>query len=388
MLDGAKRAKTHAHQLFCFDNSYPFAMPTLHIFNPWHDEALAASTPFYTPTRAARTLERDLATLPAWWANEGDYVLLPDDAGLHTELLPAHVQYICAGERERLSALRFARVEPWGWDALLVRRLQRLGIDPALLPTNEELQGIRWRSSRQTACQLLPMLCQRVEHTVGESAWCTTTEEVEASVERYGTAILKAPWSCSGRGVFRAQHPMSEALLQRAKRLLREQGAVEAEPYYQRKADLALEFCMADTLHYEGLSVFRSTPTGGYGGNVLLPQEELWLLLPTHLRATLAAVRTAIAEVLPPLLKEHYRGPLGIDMMVVETAEGLRLHPCVELNLRNTMGRVACLLEKRLHPKHGSHYMLLPTAETANRHIELTLTPGAKDIQAVIAYDE
>jgi len=41
---------------------------------------------------------------------------------------------------------------------------------------------------------------------------------------------------------------------------------------------------------------------------------------------------------------DDYRGPFGLDMMVVKGDGGFLLHPCVEINLRRTMGHVALLL--------------------------------------------
>jgi hypothetical protein len=41
--------------------------------------------------------------------------------------------------------------------------------------------------------------------------------------------------------------------------------------------------------------------------------------------------------------RQFYKGPFGVDMMVVarEECNGFMLHPCVEINLRRTMGHVA-----------------------------------------------
>ena len=47
---------------------------TLHYFNPWHDEALAARDAHCQPPLAARRLAADLACLPLWWAQPGDLV--------------------------------------------------------------------------------------------------------------------------------------------------------------------------------------------------------------------------------------------------------------------------------------------------------------------------
>ena len=56
-----------------------------------------------------------------------------------------------------------------------------------------------------------------------------------------------------------------------------------------------------------------------------------------------------LVEQLLPRLAEGYTGPVGVDMMVVEGKRGkAALHPCVEVNLRRTMGRVALDLRRHL----------------------------------------
>ena len=45
------------------------------------------------------------------------------------------------------------------------------------------------------------------------------------------------------------------------------------------------------------------------------------------------------------VLTDGYEGPLGIDMLV--TSQGI-IHPCVEINLRNTMGSIL------IHPEDRS----------------------------------
>jgi hypothetical protein len=44
--------------------------------------------------------------------------------------------------------------------------------------------------------------------------------------------------------------------------------------------------------------------------------------------------------------RHFYQGPFGVDMMVVarDDCNGFMLHPCVEINLRRTMGHVALSL--------------------------------------------
>ena len=57
-------------------------------------------------------------------------------------------------------------------------------------------------------------------------------------------------------------------------------------------------------------------------------------------------IKEKIQVVLGQWLKCKYKGPLGVDMMIVKDylAGEYFLHPCVEVNLRRTMGHVALSL--------------------------------------------
>ena len=48
-----------------------------------------------------------------------------------------------------------------------------------------------------------------------------------------------------------------------------------------------------------------------------------------------------------------FRGSVGIDAMVVHTADGLRLVPILELNPRLTMGRIAVAMHKQMGLRGG-----------------------------------
>jgi hypothetical protein len=48
-------------------------------------------------------------------------------------------------------------------------------------------------------------------------------------------------------------------------------------------------------------------------------------------------------DALHRVIGDHYVGPLGVDMMILSKpdSQGFSVHPCVEINLRRTMGHVA-----------------------------------------------
>ena len=51
-------------------------MNRLLLFNCSNDLALASNAKEYIATKSIAAMETDLAALPAWWANDGDAILL------------------------------------------------------------------------------------------------------------------------------------------------------------------------------------------------------------------------------------------------------------------------------------------------------------------------
>lgn len=334
-------------------------MPTLHIFNPSHDEALAFGRADYCPSRAARRLGDVLADLPRWWAAEGDEVLrLPEAMGLDAVTPP--------------DWRRIDRIEPWGWDAHIVGVLQRLSAPERLLPDALRLAHLRSLSSRQSTTRFLHAMNDEVLPVgvlKGNSWWCATFAEVKSALAHCsGEAMVKQPWSSSGRGVFPCNSDLPTPLLARIKKTIDRQGAVEVQPRYERLADGALEF-QAQTdgrIVYLGPSLFATTAGGAYcGQRVAAPAAlehdflTLWQRCCPHLIPTFdvaqrsfTALVALLEQQLSRLLQGRYEGPLGIDVLFTPAG----LHPCIEINLRRTMGHVALAMAQR-----AAHLPALPT---------------------------
>lgn len=293
----------------------------LFVFNPWHDEALAADTPYYTPTKAARLIEERERDIMRRWMTE-------DDILLHSSLPPS------GGTGGGLAWDSIESIEPWGWDKLLRHRLRQMGAPERLLPNDKYLNRLRELSSRATSCELLRRIRSKVPETIGEACMCRTIEDAINAVARFGEAVLKAPWSCSGRGVFRAKGKLDGRELNRAQKILREQGIIAIERYIPDGRDFAMLFDYRDgCAHYIGLSVFETSPDGTYLRNLRGSEEELLQHLSPP-KETFHSVRAAIEEELPRLLGTSYSGPLGIDMLL----SNAKIYPAMEINLRRTMG--------------------------------------------------
>ncbi len=340
---------------------------TIHIFNPEHDIALASGLSNFTAPHAGRQLRHDLGYLPALWASPGDMVVAddPELAQRSWQRLSHRLNALLCADRFSAEAVTFvpwkkmaaagspSGIVPWGWDSALRTVLQRQGVGEALLPSTDELSTIRELSHRRIAATLLPEL--RVGETVGEAFECNTPEEIDVLVAKYGHLVLKAPWSSSGRGLryFSMNHDQ-RILHNWLRNVIAMQGSVMAEPYYNKVKDFGMEFYSdgAGVVSYLGLSLFH-TSNGAYTGNVLATECAKRELLSRYVKTELLdAVQAKISVLLGAVFRGKYQGPFGVDMMVcaptaLTDTENVRmdshflLHPCVEINLRRTMGHVA-----------------------------------------------
>ena len=330
----------------------------LHIFNPEHDIALASNLANFTAPHAGRQLRENLGFLPALWAADGDAVLVDDVASAERlwnvtdkKLKNVTIKQLKNRSQKEVTFItgkqpmdfsQMTAVDVWGWDRALKASLQRKGVDASLLPSDDYIERVRQLSHRRTAAQLLPRL--RQEGTVGEAFECSTIDDVNLLLNNHGHVVVKAPWSSSGRGVRFVEadnlQPNFECWLHN---LLLRQGSVMVEPYYHKVKDFAMEFSADGKGHirYEGLSLFH-TANGAYVGNILATEQTKRDMLSRYV--SLSLIDSICEAIIDYLDLEDYCGPLGIDMMVVRVNDRLLLHPCVEINLRRTMGHVALTL--------------------------------------------
>ena len=323
----------------------------LHIFNPEHDIALAYNLRHQTMPHAAQELRMNLGWIPALWAADGDVVLVDDvpysvKAAKQSGLKMADVLFLGRGE---IKDMLFDEVLPWGWDLAVKTELEEAGVNKQLLPDEGKLIDIRHLSNRRKTINSLLVLRMKLEdQTCGESAYITTFESGRKVLEKWGNVVIKAPWSSSGRGIRYVNGLMNDATKNWVHRLMEKQGGVMVEPYYNKVKDFGMEFYAEKDgrVRFEGFSLFV-TQNGAYAGSLLATNEEKLEMLSKYL--PIALLETIIERIIthaPRLLEEYYSGPFGVDMMIVagEDGKGFLLHPCVEINLRRTMGHVALAL--------------------------------------------
>ena len=215
----------------------------------------------------------------------------------------------------------------------------------------ERVEKMQEQGIRLTAVRLLRAMRDEESCFAGRSEWCTDLEAVRHAVEALPHTMLKAPWSGSGRGLRQGFGRLDEALAGWVRRVLSRQGGLSVEPFLTKRCDLALEFEAhpGGQWDYVGPSVFVTDATGRYAGSLVAPDDVLLRAIDRQVDLRLVDEARRLVEQLLPRLAEGYTGPVGVDMMVVEGKRGeAALHPCVEVNLRRTMGRVALDLRRHL----------------------------------------
>lgn len=318
-------------------------MRRLHLFNPENDLALGLGCRNYTPPPNAAALHRAGVLLPVWWAESEDAILAPGADEAEIAWLKARYGLMVNLPDD----VAGYRPTPWGWSADAVRQFARTGVDPHSLPDDEAIAKIRALSHRRSSRLILESFdCEDI--ITIETADADKVVEME---RLYPGCYVKSPWSGSGRGVFCAAGLSEKTLRDKAVGIIHRQGSVMVERGLDKVTDCAALFRMeGGRARFEGLSIFITEPRGMYGGNIVAPQSLLCQKLADKIGGQrLQTVVNSLAGALTGLIGMGYEGWLGVDMMVWRAADGsLRLHPCVELNLRYTMGVVALEVQRSL----------------------------------------
>ena len=328
-------------------------MVDVYLFNPEHDLALAHGAHNYTAPPFARQLRHDLRLLPAWVAPAGSYIAVPDDAPIDKDRqwLIDHRLDVTPVPISQIADLGACSIHPWGWDATLRYQLMQVGVSPDFLPTDKQLDVIRRLSHRATTIAVHEALGRSKTSCPVE---LSTHDEVSAFMNEHPGCYLKMPWSGSGKGIYRVIDPQGDSHVHRwIEGALRRQGSLLCELGLDRVQDFAIECeCRDGKTSLTGYSVFESDFHSQFGTGIVAPMEELHQLLLKQYPGLDAGV-AEVLKAMDRLVAPSYNGPLGIDMMLFRNNKGIiGLNPCVEINLRMTMGMITSAMGNR-HGLYG-----------------------------------
>lgn len=310
----------------------------LYIFNPAHDLALANGDVNYVPPAFAQRMAKDLALLALWLNGEPAAIYVPEEYESQSRrwLSTLDLPFKLVNEKHSLDFI--SSIEPWGWNLMLHNQLQTWKIAPEAILSEELIHHYIALSHRKYASKLLNELKKELPFAsiCGEMYCFSSFDELQDYINQQKEVVLKEPYSCSGKGLRWIHGKMNAAEINWAKKVMKQQHGIMAEPIYQNQFDLAFEFKANEV----AFSCFE-TINGAYNGNKIASNEQLNHDIQAFLSPELLNTTIQTLQNLLPSTFTGYKGPLGIDAMVVQMNASTFLHPCVEVNLRHTMGELA-----------------------------------------------
>ena len=235
------------------------------------------------------------------------------------------------------------QIIPWGWNHSLKKRLINEGVDPASLPSEEELQFIRTHSRREFALDVHSRLSYGSSQVIGPDyrIVATSVSEIETFISANNSVVLKSPLSGSGKGIRFVRERLSENDKGWCRRILDKQGSVIVERRFEIIKECAMLFeCHHEDIDFIGYSQFESR-NGTYSKNILASNEDIEDMIATYIPCdTLIAIRKDLKAILADTLVGHYEGFLGVDQIICQAPSPVFI-PVSEINLRMTMGLIA-----------------------------------------------
>jgi len=330
-------------------------MAALHYFNPGHETAVLNSSPYYTPAANQLKMQRDLAFLPAWYAGSPDDLVwieddLPDDF-IETVKPLRHLAKAISitGLANQENSIKNASVSPWGISPQSIRFFETInnkyGSNFILPEWKKEYTDL---CSRQTARKCLESIIQshpEIDKDILPEFY-TTIEAIENRIQTSEIQLLaKAPYSSSGRGLlWLPSGKLHQSEKQIINGILKKQLTVSLEKVLDKQIDFAMLFHAngLGKIDYTGLSLFETGKKGVYDKNIVTSQTNIQNKLQTFIdNSLLENIKQTLIAFLSATSGFVYSGCIGVDMMIYSENGSFKLHPCVEINMRNTMGLLA-----------------------------------------------
>ncbi|MDX8340975.1 hypothetical protein SLH46_17380 [Draconibacterium sp. IB214405] len=343
--------------------------PNIYLFNPTCEYAVANGNSTWHPNKILQKMEADLATLPLFFAEENDIVIVPELPGTEftDRLKNIGITAPLFKTEKELRANPPAQINklcPWGWSPAVHKRLESL--KPNCSPEFKASRVYNWHPeyrdlyTKKFALQLLTNVIEKYpsEYFIEDdevSEVCKTRDHIEELLAKWDKLMVKAPWSSSGRGLQPiTKQPIHPKVWDKLLGIVKEQGYAIVEAFQNKELDLAFQFELRNgKVNYLGRSNFSADKKGQYLGNSLngLPDElddDVKDFAETITEHVIPALTTEIGK---SELAKNYEGYFGVDTLIFRDKNGtLKVNPCLEINVRYNMGLLSLYLEKLIAP--------------------------------------
>lgn len=337
----------------------------LYFFNPTCEIAIANGSETFMAAQILREFEDDLSFLPMIIASPDDYILSsvrPSAAFIESlKRIGFPVSYWASKEEIQTNpALQFVRINPWGWSPAVHFQLKE--IKKQVCGSFRESKVFNWKAEqkmlfeRKTSAQVL----ERFITEFGSDNYCSlgafplliqSENEIADYLKKCPNAVLKSPVSSSGRGVQMIRNgKLSRTNSQWANGILEQLGYLMAEPLHHKKLDLSFQFEIDSSgkVISHGCVFFYTNTNGMYQGHYL--NHGISELIGQDFSGLLAETGERLKSIIEnSMYPASYEGFMGIDAMIIEENDQIKIHPCLEINCRMTMGMLSLKIQKLIH---------------------------------------
>lgn len=368
--------------------------PKIFIYNPTCEMAIANGTVSFMPNKTLTKFKQNLDVLPLFFAGKNDTVLvhqMPDQKFL--ELLknagvsvPNFKQLTLALTDSAFIRMPKDSLQPWGWSP----RMHHIFKPFKKSCSNNFLNqpNAFWKEEHRdlySRKKALEIVKKAIKHSnsslfidLDQTAQiCSSVSEVENLMHKWKQIVIKSPLSSAGRGLqILRQTTLNESIIQSIKGVIASQSYVMVEPFLNKKFDFSLQYYCdgKGKLNYLGLGFFETNSKGQYLSNYLgqIPSEIEAFLNENHI----SELQSCMSKILTTSdIATNYTGYFGVDcMLVLDRDEQLKIHPCLEINLRYNMSTLALFLNKKIHPDTKGIFKIFNQFKTSfdQFHIEMT----------------
>ncbi|GAF04285.1 hypothetical protein [Saccharicrinis fermentans] len=218
-------------------------MSDIFIYNPTGEIAIANGMISYMPPKKLRSFESDLAFLTSFFASDNDIILSPQLPNpqfleLWHSLGLEKMRYI-SSLNQKINNINY--VKPWSWNPVIHHKTKHLkeqsATDFKASPNYSWKEGSKAFFSRNTTNKVQSIISQNngihpfieIPHP---AISISTLEDFKQWMRTQTSAILKMPWSSSGRGIHvidpQKQLPLNYPWIQGA---LQRQGFITQSHY-------------------------------------------------------------------------------------------------------------------------------------------------------------
>ena len=344
-------------------------MSRLFLFNPENDLALAHGKAQYTAPPNAQLLHNAGAMLPIWNCYEGDSILAYN---INKEWIEFQQQLF---EIPNISHTgnNITELSPWGWSQNTCRQFTEYGVNHSLIPNETSIEKIRQLSHRRHTIDIISQINDTLKTTLPSPIEANNVSQVVKFLYKNQSIYLKSPWSSSGRGIINTATLSTEEIILRANGIICRQGSVMCEISLDKIKDFAILFyCDGKEVKFHNYSSFFNHGVGNYAGNIIGSQDFVVKSITQHgvSHQKLEIIADKLSHILTTLIAPHYCGYLGVDMMIYNNNGKIDIYPCVEINLRMTMGVVASLWSKKHLAKNSHGVMRVEYSPISKRSIQ------------------